>query len=84
MSAERSEGHDEFFIFVDGEKWNPPSETMTPNDIIIEGAQLDAETHYLIRTNRGREEFKDKGTIAIALHKADRYEVVSLGSTPVS
>ena len=84
MEQMTDHGQDALFIFVDGEKWDPPSETMTPNDIITLAAKLDAATHYLIRTNRGREEFKDNGATPIALRKADRYEVVSSGSTPVS
>lgn len=75
---------DEFFIFVDGEKWNPPGHTMTPNDIIGQATTLDVATHYLVRTNRGREDYKDKGGTAIELKKADRYQTVSLGPTPLS
>ena len=79
-----SKDEDKLFIFVDGEKWDPPSETMTPNDIITQAAELDASTHYLVRTNRGREEYKDSGSTPITLKKADRYEVVSSGATTVS
>lgn len=75
---------DEFFIFVDGEKWNPTGHTMTPNDIISQATPLDAATHYLVRTNRGREDYKDKGSVSIELKKADRYQVISLGPTPLS
>lgn len=84
MSPQDHEAQDEFFIFVDGEKWPAPSQTMTPNDIIKNAAQLDPATHYLIRTNRSPQEFKDSGDTPISLRKADRYEVVSSGSTPVS
>jgi hypothetical protein len=99
-SLERGEGQNEmatqvtdekmgkdknFFVFVDGEKCVPSSQTMTPNELIAEATpDLDPNTHYLLRTNRGQESFKDKGGVPITLEKGDRFQVVSVGPTPVS
>ena len=80
----KPDDNDEFFIFIDGEKWNTSSEMMTPNDIIGQATTLDVASHYLVRTNRGREDYKDKGDIPIQLKKADRFQAVSLGATPLS
>jgi hypothetical protein len=74
----------EFFVFVDGEKFEPPVHEMTANEIITEATGLDPASHYLLRTNRGEESYKDRGTETIALQKADRFQVVFTGSTPVS
>lgn len=74
-----------FFVFVDGEKLVPSSHTMTPNQLIAEATpDLDPNTHYLLRTNRGKESYKDKGDIPVTLEKGDRFQVVSVGPTPVS
>lgn len=73
-----------FFIFVDGEKFDPPEQEMVANDIVRQATGLDPVNHYLLRTNRGDESYKDRGTETIALQKADRYQVVFTGSTPVS
>lgn len=84
--AEEAKGKEDknFFVFVDGEKHIPSARTLTPNQLIDEATDLDPATHYLLRTNRGKESFKDKGDIPIQLEKADRYQVVSIGPTPVS
>jgi hypothetical protein len=74
----------EFFIFVDGEKFDPPSHEMTASDIITKATGLDPTHHYLLRTNRGEESYKDRGAETITLQKADRFQVVFTGSTPVS
>ena len=74
----------EFFIFVDGEKFDPPSHVMTADDIITKATGLDPANHYLLRTNRGEESYKDRGAEPISLEKADRFQVVFTGSTPVS
>lgn len=80
----KPDDEDKLFIFLDGEKWDPPSDTMTPNDIIGQATTLEVASHYLVRTNRGREDYKDRGDVQIQLKKADRYQVVSLGATPLS
>lgn len=74
-----------FFIFVDGEKWEPPAREMAPNDIIAQASPLDPSTHYL-RKRHGRDEtsYKDIGGTRIVLEKADRFEIISVGATPVS
>lgn len=84
LSDEKDNKDKNLFIFVDGEKYVPPSQVMTPNDIIAKAAELDPANHYLLLTNRGKESFKDKGDVPITLEKGDRYQIVSVGPTPVS
>ena len=85
VTDEKDASDKNFFVFVDGEKHTPSSETMTPNQLIAEATpELDSSSHYLLRTNRGKESFKDKGDVPIKLEKADRFQVVSVGPTPVS
>jgi len=84
VKDEKGKSDKNFFIFVDAEKFVPTATAMTPNQIIDDATELDPASHYLLRTNRGLESFKDKGDVPITLEKADRFQVVSVGPTPVS
>ena len=41
-------GHDKLFVFVDGEKYFPPSDHMAARDIIAGATDLDPNQHYLV------------------------------------
>lgn len=73
------------FVFIDGEKYEPASATMTPDAIIAAATDLDASLHYLKRIEKGGgESYKDKGGIPIILTKGDRFQVISTGAMTVS
>lgn len=86
-APEKMPGDDDkkLFIFVDGEKFSPPSPTMTPHQIIDQATDLDPTTHYLLKT-KGNDQtsYEGKGETPIALEKADKFQVVSTGPTTVS
>lgn len=77
--------NENFFVFVDGEKFFPQAAELTPSQIIADGAHLDPATHYLIK-RKGHEQtsYQNDPNSPIHLEKADRFEVISTGATPVS
>jgi hypothetical protein len=84
-SHDKHEDH-EIHIWVDGERFETRNREMTPNEIIRTfGGGLDPATHYLVRIGgHDPENFKDKGDIPIHLHDGDRFQIISIGPTPVS
>ncbi len=76
----------EIYIFVDGERHEVKKRDTTPNEIIREfGGALDPSTHYLVRI-KGHEKisFQGKGNEPIRLHNDERFQIISIGPTPVS
>lgn len=74
-----------FFIFVDGEKFEPSGHTMTPNDIIVGATGLDPASNYLVKIKGDdKTSYKDKGSEPIELGKAEKFQVLSTGPTTVS
>lgn len=74
-----------FFIFVDGEKYDPPAHAMTPNEIIIDATGLDPASHYLVKIKGSdKTSYRDKGAEPIELGKAEKFQVLSTGPTTVS
>ena len=72
-------------IFVDGEPFEAPSRKMTPNEIIRLAAQKDPAGFYLVRITRdGRISYEGKGDEPIKLRKGMKFQVISVGPTPVS
>lgn len=72
-------------IEVDGEPYQPLRRVMTPNEIIVEAANKDPATHYLVRiTKGGRISYEGKGDDPIRLRDGMRFQIISTGPTPVS
>lgn len=83
FKARPAKGH--VTIFVDAEPYEAPRRIMTPNVIIKDAAKKDPEKNYLTQiTPHGIISYRDKGEIPIRLHNGMRFQVVSLGPTPVS
>lgn len=71
-------------IEVDGVEYHPSKSQMTPNEIIIMAAHLDAAQNYLNQIFPIKESYKGKGDILISLHRGMRFNIIELGPTTVS
>ena len=76
--------HHPIIIEVDGEPYEAPSRTMTPNEIIEKAAKRDPKTNYLSQIAPHEVSYKDKGDIPIRLHNGESFLVMSIGPMPVS
>jgi len=70
---------------VDNERFSTDQPVQTPDNIIQTYGEKDAATNYLVRIHgHDTESFRDKGTIPITIENGDRFQIVSVGPTPVS
>jgi hypothetical protein len=70
-------------IFVDAEPYVAPRRVMTPDEIIRKAGEKDPAKNYLTRIVPPIS-YRDKGEIPIRLRNGERFQIVSLGPTPVS
>jgi hypothetical protein len=76
---------DKFNIFVDGEKYDATKAVMTANEIIAEFGMKDPATNYLVLLHGNDPiSFKGEGEKPIELKNGMKFQIVSLGPTPVS
>jgi hypothetical protein len=70
---------------VDNEPFTTEQSELTPDFIIKEYGEKDPVQNYLVQIH-GHEEisYKGKGTVPIPIKNGDRFQVVSVGPTPVS
>jgi hypothetical protein len=72
-------------FFVDGEDEVTNEHDLTPNFIIKEFGHKDPATHYLVRLQGNHlESYQDKADDPIRMHNNLRFQIISLGPTPVS
>lgn len=85
-SAEPGTGRaHEIHFTVDGEPYETTQRELTPNEIVRRFAQKDPATHYLVQIEgHHRESFEGKGDIPIKMHNGMKFQVISVGPTPVS
>lgn len=70
---------------VDNEPYTTEQDELTPDFIISEYGGKDPTQNYLVEIKGNKEvSYRDKGTIPILIKNGDRFQVVSLGPTPVS
>jgi hypothetical protein len=75
----------EIHFTVDGEPYETTQRELTPNEIIRRFAQKDPATHYLVQIEgHHRESFQGKGDTPIKMHNEMKFQVISIGPTPVS
>lgn len=85
VTDEKGSEDKNFFIFVDGEKYEPSARVMTPNDIIVNATGLDPAAHYLVKIKgNDKTSYRDNGNEPIELGKAEKFQVLSTGPTTVS
>lgn len=75
----------EIHFTVDGEHYETPKGSLTPNEIIREFAELDPATHYLVQIHgQERNSFEGKGDEPVEMRNGMRFQVISTGPTTVS
>jgi hypothetical protein len=76
----------EIHFFLDGEPEKTTDHELTPNQIIEKFGHKSSATHYLVEIEHGgkKESFQGKGDLPIKLRDGMRFQMVSLGPTPVS
>lgn len=73
-----------FTIFIDGESFEAPDETMTANEILSLGG-LSADEHYLVEIKgKHQDSFEGRGDEEIHLHEGSKFISVFTGPTPVA
>ena len=82
---EEARRHHVIHFSVDGEPFETKQVEWTPNDIIRKFGERDPATNYLVEIEgRHKVSFQGKGDIAIKLHDCERFQIISIGPTPVS
>lgn len=77
--------HHEIHFFLDGERHETHRHELTPNEIIREFGHKDPATHYLVRIEGHHHiSYRGKGDEPIKLHDGERFQIMSVGPTPVS
>tara|TARA_R110000787_G_scaffold209044_1_gene319103 strand:+ start:5455 stop:6084 length:630 start_codon:yes stop_codon:yes gene_type:complete len=77
-------GNKQFEIFIDGELYEAPEKTMTPNEILAL-AGLAVEEHYLVELKgKHQDSFEGKGDQDVHLHEKSKFISVFTGPTTVS
>lgn len=72
-------------IYVDGESFEIEDRSLTPNEIIRRFAEKDPATNYLVQIGGGDSvSYQGKGDEVIKLRNKMRFQVISVGPTPVS
>jgi hypothetical protein len=72
-------------FFVDNEPYETDRRKWTPNEIIKEFGELDPANHYLVRIEGQHEHsYRGKGDEQIEIYDGERFQIVSIGPTPVS
>jgi hypothetical protein len=72
-------------FFVDGEENETREPKQTPNHIIREYGRRDPINHYLVEIDGGKKiSYQGKGEETILIHDCARFQVISVGPTPVS
>lgn len=72
-------------IYVDGEPFEIEDRRLTPNEIIRRFAEKDPATNYLLQIGSGDPvSYQGKGDEIIKLRNKMRFQVISVGPTPVS
>ncbi len=72
-------------FFVDGEEYETRDPRQTPNEIIRKYGHRDPAIHYLVEIKDGRKiSYQGKGDEVITIHDRARFQVISVGPTPVS
>lgn len=85
--SHHSEHHhkEEICFFVDGEPFETVHKNWTPDAIIRKFGEKDPACNYLVRIeHRHRHSYEGLGEIPIELHQGERFQIVSIGPTPVS
>lgn len=76
--------HRTVHYYVDDEVQETREHHLSPKTI-LENAELDPKTHYLVRVDGNhRQSYRDKPDELIDLHQQEKFISVSLGPTPVS
>lgn len=82
---EVSHHHHEIHFTVDGEPEETEQREITPDEIISEYGKRDPMTNYLVQIQGNHtESYRDRGSQPIRLHNGMRFQIISLGPTPVS
>ena len=72
-------------FWVDGEEYETHRHELTPNEIIREFGKLDPATHYLVEIKgHHKRSFQGEGDRPIKIHEGERFQIISIGPTPVS
>lgn len=80
-----NDGRDQLFVFVDGEKFFPPSAQMTARDIIDQATDLDPSQHYLVYVHgHNQTSYQGLPEKVIDLEKAMKFLVIFEGAMVVS
>jgi hypothetical protein len=75
----------EIHFTLDGEPETTHEHQLTPNFIIQEFGKKDPASNYLIQLQgHHRISYQDKGDEPIRIHNNERFQIISLGPTPVS
>ncbi len=84
--ATEHEGHVPAIYFkVDGEPYDTRAHELTANEILKEFAGVDPATHYLLQIQGHHHvSFQGKGDDPIRMEEGMRFQVISMGPTPVS
>jgi hypothetical protein len=70
---------------LDGEEEETERQKWTPNQIIEDFGERDPTTNYLVQIEgHSKKSYEGKGDIPIELHDCERFQIVSIGPTPVS
>jgi hypothetical protein len=83
--GDNGDDNKKLFVFVDGEKYFPPSKDMTPRDIISGATDLDVNQHYLVQV-RGNQQTSYQGQPEQIIHleKGMKFLVLFEGAMTVS
>lgn len=82
---EHARHHGATKFFVDGEEYKTRQHEYTPNAIIAEFGGLAPASHYLVKIAGGaKESFQGKGDVSIRIHEGERFQIISVGPTPVA
>ena len=82
---EVAEHHHKIHFTLDGESEETEKHKMTPNEIIREYGRKEPANNYLVQIQGNQKiSYRDKGDELIDLHNGMKFQIISLGPTPVS
>lgn len=77
--------HHEIHFFLDGEPCKTDRRELTPNQILLDFGHADTSTHYLVQIEGEKKiSYQGKGDIPIKLQNGSRFQIISVGPTPIS
>jgi hypothetical protein len=77
--------HHKIHFTLDGEPEETEKHHLTPDEIIREFGGQDPATTYLVQIKDGKKiDYRGKGHEPIKLHDGDKFQIISVGPTPLS